>query len=92
MWEITTKARIGKLPGALEAAADVPSCVATQLTPQHDAAPDIRGAGDALQVRRLDRSAVRPLELLVGEHLVDEGACFCAGSDRSPSSSQRLCP
>jgi PIN domain nuclease of toxin-antitoxin system len=30
VWEITTKARIGKLPGALEVAADVPACVAQQ--------------------------------------------------------------
>lgn len=30
VWEITTKARIGKLPGALEVAADVPACVAAQ--------------------------------------------------------------
>lgn len=30
VWEITTKARIGKLPGALEVAADVPACVASQ--------------------------------------------------------------
>jgi PIN domain nuclease of toxin-antitoxin system len=29
-WEITTKARIGKLPGALEVAADVAGCVAAQ--------------------------------------------------------------
>ncbi len=30
VWEITTKARIGKLPGALEVAADVPSCILDQ--------------------------------------------------------------
>jgi len=30
VWEITTKARIGKLPGALEVAADAPACVASQ--------------------------------------------------------------
>jgi PIN domain nuclease of toxin-antitoxin system len=29
-WEITTKARIGKLPGALDVAADVAACVAAQ--------------------------------------------------------------
>jgi PIN domain nuclease of toxin-antitoxin system len=29
-WEITTKARIGKLPGALPVAADVAACVAAQ--------------------------------------------------------------
>jgi PIN domain nuclease of toxin-antitoxin system len=29
-WEITTKARLGKLPGALEVAADVAGCVASQ--------------------------------------------------------------
>lgn len=29
-WEITTKARIGKLPGALEVASDVAACVAGQ--------------------------------------------------------------
>jgi PIN domain nuclease of toxin-antitoxin system len=29
-WEITTKARIGKLPDALDVAADVPGCVAQQ--------------------------------------------------------------
>jgi PIN domain nuclease of toxin-antitoxin system len=29
-WEITTKARIGKLPGALDVAADVPACIASQ--------------------------------------------------------------
>ena len=29
-WEITTKARIGKLPGALEVAADVAGCIARQ--------------------------------------------------------------
>jgi PIN domain nuclease of toxin-antitoxin system len=29
-WEITTKARLGKLPGALEVAADVASCIVSQ--------------------------------------------------------------
>jgi PIN domain nuclease of toxin-antitoxin system len=29
-WEITTKARLGKLPGAQEVAADVAGCVASQ--------------------------------------------------------------
>ena len=29
-WEITTKARIGKLPGGLEVAADVAGCIAHQ--------------------------------------------------------------
>lgn len=29
-WEITTKARIGKLPGAVDVAADVSACVASQ--------------------------------------------------------------
>jgi PIN domain nuclease of toxin-antitoxin system len=29
-WEITTKARLGKLPGATEVAADVAACVAAQ--------------------------------------------------------------
>lgn len=29
-WEITTKARIGKLPDALDVAADVPGCVVQQ--------------------------------------------------------------
>ena len=29
-WEITTKARIGKLPGAVEVAADVMGCIARQ--------------------------------------------------------------
>lgn len=30
VWEITTKARLGKLPGALAVAADVTACLATQ--------------------------------------------------------------
>ena len=30
VWEITTKARIGKLPGALDVAADVPACIVDQ--------------------------------------------------------------
>jgi PIN domain nuclease of toxin-antitoxin system len=30
VWEITTKARIGKLPGATEVAEDVPACVLAQ--------------------------------------------------------------
>ncbi len=30
VWEITTKARLGKLPGALAVAADVPMCIAGQ--------------------------------------------------------------
>ena len=30
VWEITTKARLGKLPGALAVAADVPGAVASQ--------------------------------------------------------------
>lgn len=30
VWEITTKARIGKLPGALDVARDVPACIAGQ--------------------------------------------------------------
>ena len=30
VWEITTKFRIGKLPGAAEVAADVPKCVVEQ--------------------------------------------------------------
>lgn len=29
-WEIATKARLGKLPGALEVAADVAGCIASQ--------------------------------------------------------------
>ena len=29
-WEITTKARLGKLPGAVDVAADVAGCVASQ--------------------------------------------------------------
>ncbi len=29
-WEITTKARLGRLPGALDVAADVAGCVASQ--------------------------------------------------------------
>jgi PIN domain nuclease of toxin-antitoxin system len=29
-WEITTKARIGRLPGAIDVAADVAGCVASQ--------------------------------------------------------------
>lgn len=28
-WEITTKARLGKLPGAVEVAADVARCIAS---------------------------------------------------------------
>ena len=41
VWEITTKARLGKLPGATDVAADVPSCIASQgfvplpITVQH---------------------------------------------------------
>jgi PIN domain nuclease of toxin-antitoxin system len=30
VWEITTKARIGKLPGAAAVAADVPACILSQ--------------------------------------------------------------
>jgi PIN domain nuclease of toxin-antitoxin system len=30
VWEITTKARLGRLPGALDVAADVPACIASQ--------------------------------------------------------------
>jgi PIN domain nuclease of toxin-antitoxin system len=30
VWEIATKHRLGKLPGAAEVAADVPSCLASQ--------------------------------------------------------------
>jgi PIN domain nuclease of toxin-antitoxin system len=30
VWEITTKARLGKLPGATDVAADVAACVAAQ--------------------------------------------------------------
>lgn len=30
VWEITTKARLGKLPGALSVADDVPACIASQ--------------------------------------------------------------
>ena len=30
VWEITTKARLGKLPGATEVAADVPACIESQ--------------------------------------------------------------
>jgi PIN domain nuclease of toxin-antitoxin system len=29
-WEITTKVRLGKLPGATEVASDVPACIASQ--------------------------------------------------------------
>ena len=41
VWEITTKARLGKLPGAAAVAADVPACIAAQgflplaITVQH---------------------------------------------------------
>jgi PIN domain nuclease of toxin-antitoxin system len=30
VWEIVTKARLGKLPGAVDVAADVPSCIQSQ--------------------------------------------------------------
>jgi len=30
VWEITTKARLGKLPGAMDVAADVPACIESQ--------------------------------------------------------------
>jgi PIN domain nuclease of toxin-antitoxin system len=30
VWEITTKARLGKLPGTLDVAADVPGCIRSQ--------------------------------------------------------------
>jgi PIN domain nuclease of toxin-antitoxin system len=30
VWEITTKARLGKLPGAADVAADVPACIESQ--------------------------------------------------------------
>lgn len=30
VWEITTKARLGKLPGATDVAADVPGCIESQ--------------------------------------------------------------
>lgn len=30
VWEITTKARLGKLPGAAAVAVDVPACIASQ--------------------------------------------------------------
>ena len=30
VWEIATKARLGKLPGAYEVAADVPACIESQ--------------------------------------------------------------
>jgi PIN domain nuclease of toxin-antitoxin system len=30
VWEIATKARLGKLPGATDVAADVPACIASQ--------------------------------------------------------------
>ena len=30
VWEITTKARLGKLPGATDVAADVPACIQSQ--------------------------------------------------------------
>ena len=29
-WEIATKVRIGKLPGAIDVAADIPACLANQ--------------------------------------------------------------
>lgn len=41
VWEITTKARLGRLPGAVAVAADVPACIAAQgfaalaITVQH---------------------------------------------------------
>ena len=41
VWEITTKARLGKLAGAVEVAADVPACIESQgfvplaITVQH---------------------------------------------------------
>ena len=41
VWEITTKARLGKLPGAADVAADVPTCITSQgfvplpITVQH---------------------------------------------------------
>jgi PIN domain nuclease of toxin-antitoxin system len=30
VWEIVTKARLGKLPGAMDVAADVPACIQSQ--------------------------------------------------------------
>jgi PIN domain nuclease of toxin-antitoxin system len=46
VWEITTKARLGKLPGALDVAADVPACIESQgFTPLSITAHHAQRAG-----------------------------------------------
>lgn len=54
-WEITTKARLGKLPGAADVAADVAACVASQGFPHIEdvALVSHDQAFDEFDVRRL---------------------------------------
>ena len=77
-WEITTKHRLGKLPGAAEVARDVSGCVAAQgfaelpIT-QHDAeraGPPARPAPRPVRPT-IDRASAADVELVSNETLFD---------------------
>ncbi|MBX3184845.1 MAG: type II toxin-antitoxin system VapC family toxin [Polyangiaceae bacterium] len=80
VWEITTKARLGKLPGALDVARDVLACVAGQgfemldITGAHaQHAGSLRGAHrDPFDRMLIAQSLLEGASLATNEELFDE--------------------
>ena len=79
-WEITTKARLGKLPGAADVAADVAACVASQgfqpleITILHaQRAGNLAGAhGDPFDRMLIAQSQIEDVALVSDDHAFDE--------------------
>ena len=79
-WEITTKARLGKLPGAADVAADVAACVASQgfqpleITILHaQRAGNLAGAhGDPFDRMLIAPSQIEDVALVSDDHAFDE--------------------
>ncbi len=78
-WEITTKARLGKLPGALAVAADVSACILSQsFTPLDVTVSHAQRAGDLGGTHRdpfdrmlIAQAQVEDLVLVSNETLFD---------------------
>ena len=79
-WEITTKARLGKLPGATDVAADVAACVASQgfqpldITILHaQRAGNLAGAhGDPFDRMLIAQSQIEDVALVSDDQAFDE--------------------
>ena len=79
-WEITTKARLGKLPGALDVAADVSACILGQsFVPLDITVSHAQRAGDLVSAHRdpfdrmlIAQAQVEDLVLVSNEIIFDQ--------------------